>query len=143
MSISEQRLAVLAEAETWLKTPFHYQACVKGCGVACGPFLIAVYNAVGIFVDANVGHFPPDWHMHTTEERYLDTVRKYARPVESPQPADMVFFRVFKNRPFCHGGIVVDWPLIIHSADKRCVEYLDVSQTALGTRERVLLSPWV
>jgi hypothetical protein len=106
MTISEQRPdnnfnAVLAEAETWLKTPFHYQACVKGCGVACGPFLIAVYNAVGIPVDANVGHFPPDWHMHTTEERYLDTVLQYARVVESPsQP---IWFSFASTASTSHG----------------------------------------
>lgn len=142
MSIADQRQAAIAEAVSWLKTPFHFEACVKGQGVACGPLLIAIYGAVGIPVPANVGHFPPDWHLHTTEERYADIVRQYAKPVDAPQSGDVVLFRVFKNRPFCHGGIVIDWPLIIHAADRRSVEYLNVSQTALAKREMLFLSPW-
>jgi hypothetical protein len=142
MTIAEQRQATIREAVAWLKTPFHFEACVKGCGVACGPLLIAVYRAVGIPVPSKVGHFPADWHLHTHEERYLNIVLQYARPVDAPQPGDTVLFRVFKNRPMCHGGIVIEWPLIIHAADRRCVEYLNVSQTALATREMVFLSPW-
>jgi cell wall-associated NlpC family hydrolase len=138
----DQRQAVLAEAKTWLRTPFHFEACAKGAGVACGPLLIAVYGAAGLNVPKDVGHFPHDWHSHTSEERYLDIVRDYTRPVESPQPGDIVMFRVFRGRPMCHGGIVVDWPMIIHAADRGCVEYLDVSKTALMKRERLFLSFW-
>jgi cell wall-associated NlpC family hydrolase len=141
-AVADQRIAVIAEAKTWLRTPFHFSACVKGAGVACGPLLIAVYRSVGIAIDPNVGHFPPDWHMHTTEERYLDIVKSYAHPVEKPEPGDIVMFRLFKNRPCCHGGIVIEWPLIIHAADRRSVEYLDVSQGALAKRVACFLSPW-
>jgi cell wall-associated NlpC family hydrolase len=142
MTEQEQRQRVLAEAKSWLGTKFHFEACVKGAGVACGPLLVAVYGAVGIPVPQQVGHFPADWHLHSTEERYLDVVTQYARPIDDPQPGDVVLFRVFRNRPFCHGGIVVEWPLIIHAADRASVEYLDVSQTALAKREMTFLSPW-
>lgn len=142
MTIAEQRTAAIAEAKTWLRTPFHFQACVKGCGVACGPLLVAVYGAVGIPVPQEIGHFPADWHLHTREERYRSIVEQYAKSVDGPQSGDIVLFRVFKNRPFCHGGIIVDWPLIIHAADGRSVEYMNVSQTPLAKRELLFLSPW-
>jgi cell wall-associated NlpC family hydrolase len=142
MSEAIARQAVLAEAKSWLRTPFHFEARVKSAGVACGPLLIAVYGAAGISVPGRIGHFPADWHLHTTEERYFEVVRQYARPIKTPQPGDIVLFRVFRNRPICHGGIVIDWPLIIHAADRGAVEYLDVSHTALAKREAIFLSPW-
>lgn len=138
----EQRLAVVACAKTWLHTPFHFEACVKGAGVACGPLLIAVYGSIGIPVPNVVGHFPRDWHLHTTEERYLDIVKQYAHEVEIPQDGDMVLVRVFRNRPICHGGIITDWPVIIHASDRGSVEYLDVLKSPLSKREMVFLSPW-
>lgn len=141
-SEQEQRAAVLTEAKRWIGTPFHYEACVHGAGVACGPFMIAVYRAAGIPVPQVVGRFPKDWHLHTTEERYLNIVEQYAARVDEPLPGDAVLFRVFRNRPFCHSAIVIDWPNVIHSGEPRGVEYLDVSQTALYTREHAYLSPW-
>jgi hypothetical protein len=50
--------------------------------------------------------------------------------------------RLFKNRPFYHGGIVIEWPLVIHSRDLGGVEYLEVLQSHLGKRERRFQSPW-
>jgi cell wall-associated NlpC family hydrolase len=141
-SIATQRADVIAQSIRWLGTPFHFEACVRGAGVACGPLLIAVYQAVGIPVPQAVGHFPRDWHLHTTEERYLNVVKQYAHEVEAPENGDMVLFRVFRNRPMCHGGIITDWPTIIHASDRGSVEYLDVLRSPLGKRERVFLSPW-
>jgi hypothetical protein len=142
MTIVEQRLAVISEAKSWLLTPFHFEACIKGAGVACGPLLIAVYRAAGVPVPAEVAHFPRDWHLHTSKERYLEVVEQYATRVEEPLPGDIVLIRVFKNRPFCHGGIVTTWPQVIHAADRSTVEYVDMSVSPLGKREHIFLSPW-
>jgi hypothetical protein len=147
MTIPEQRAAVLAEARTWLGTPFHDNAMVKGVGVACGPLLIACIRSIGIpVITPDWSKFPKDWHMHTTEERYYNIVAQYAKPVETPEPGDMVLFRFNRMdkpaKPFCHGGFVVEWPTIIHAYWGKGVEYTDVSKGPLEKRERVVLSPW-
>lgn len=147
MTIAEQRAAVIASAKSWLRTPFIDNAMVKGCGVACGPLLIAVYRSIGIQIqEPNWSLFPKDWHMHTQEERYYNMVAEYASPVEKPEPGDMVLFR-FNNqnrpaRPYCHGGIIIEWPQIIHAYWGKGVEYADVSKGPLEKREKVFLSPW-
>jgi cell wall-associated NlpC family hydrolase len=147
MVIAEQRAEVLRSAVSWLRTPFVDNAMVKGVGVACGPLLIAVYRSIGIPVgEPKWGLFPKDWHLHTQEERYYDMVAEYSKPVESPEPADMVLFRFNRmdkpKKPYCHGGIVVAWPRIIHAYWGKGVEEIDVSNSPLAVRERVFLSPW-
>lgn len=142
MTESEQRGHAVAEARTWLGTKFHYEACVKGSGVDCGSLLMSLYGSIGIPIDWNIGCFPRDWGLHTAEERYLEIVERYTHRVDAPGPGDIVLFRLFKNRPFCHGGLVIEWPLVIHACDERKVEYLDVLQSPLGKREMRFMSPW-
>ncbi len=107
------REAVVAEAMTWLRTPYHHMARVKGGGVDCATLLLEVYHAVGLIPKINVGFYPPDWHFHRNDERYLDWVRHYARRTDNPRPGDIALFRF--GRCVSHGAIVTGWPGLIHS----------------------------
>lgn len=113
MTEQEQRKAVVAEAHTWLRTPYHHKAAIKGAGVDCAMILVEVYHACGLIPRIDVGDYPPDWMMHRDEERYLGWVKKYCCEVETAQPGDIALYRV--GRCFSHGAIVVDWPTIIHA----------------------------
>jgi cell wall-associated NlpC family hydrolase len=42
------REQLLAEARTWIGTPFHHRGRVKGAGVDCGGLVVAVAGACGI-----------------------------------------------------------------------------------------------
>jgi len=143
MTEQEQREAVVAEAHTWLNTPYRHMAAVKGSGVDCATILREVYGKVlpgcaGIVID----HYPPDWHLHRDDERYLDIVRKYASEVETPKPGDIVVIRY--GRAFSHGGIVVNWPLCIHAyVSARCVCLEDFqANKELDGRPMKFFSPW-
>lgn len=107
------RAEVIAELKTWLGTPYHHQGKVKGAGVDCGQLLIEVFSAVGLSARFDAGYYPPDWHFHRSEERYLGWVQKYAKPTETPRAGDIALFKF--GRCISHGAIVVDWPLMIHS----------------------------
>lgn len=132
----EQQTEVVAEAMTWLRTPYHHKARIKGGGVDCAQILIAVYAEVGLIEDFDPGDYPPDWMMHRDEERYLGFVERYASPVESPMPGDIVLYKV--GRCFSHGGIVVEWPTIIHAwLREGAVVLADGTQGKLADRERV------
>lgn len=114
MTEQEQRAAVVAEARTWLGTPYHHEACVKGAGVDCGMLLRAVYIATGVMPKFEVESYPRDWHLHRGEERYLSYVLQYADEIDSPPlPGDLVVWRF--GRSFAHGAIAVQWPSIIHA----------------------------
>jgi cell wall-associated NlpC family hydrolase len=113
-SMSKQRGAVVAEALTWLNTPYHHAARIKGAGVDCAMLPAEVYRAVGLIPDFAVAHYPPDWHLHRDAERYLDIVTRHAREVPATTgPGDFVLYRW--GRCFAHGAIVIAWPQIVHA----------------------------
>ena len=105
----------MAEARTWLRTPYHHRGSIKGVGVDCAHFPMAVYSACGLILPIDTYDYPPDWHMHRSEERYLNQVRAVATEIdlEKVGPGDFVLFKV--GRCYAHGAIVIEWPRIIHA----------------------------
>ncbi len=139
---AQERLCVVREALSWAGTPYHHQGRVKGSGVDCGQILAAVYEAAGI-VDAPEipQEYPPDWHVHRSEERYLATVERYATNVPDALPGDIVLFRF--GRCLSHGGVVIRWPWIIHSYIGVGVILDNVEQNSnLSKRMAGFWSPW-
>lgn len=120
------RDAIVAEAMTWLRTPWHHQARVKGAGVDCAQFLVGVFEGVGLVPALDLGYYPPDWHLHQGRPRFLQTLAQYAAPVAAPLPGDIAMFQF--GRHAAHGSIVISWPLIIHAyRDERRVVLSDVA----------------
>lgn len=105
--------AVIAEAKSWIGTPWHHAARVKGHGVDCAQFLIGVYSAVGIVREFDTDYYPMDWHLHRDEPRFLEYLLQYAKRINAPEPGGIVMFRY--GRQEAHGAIVIEWPLIIHA----------------------------
>lgn len=109
----DARAAIVAEARTWLGTPYVPCARVKGAGVDCGQLLIGVFHACGLIPNVDPGPYSPDWHLHHSEELYLGQVLGHADPVDDPQPGDIALFQF--GRCVSHGAIVVAWPHVIHA----------------------------
>jgi cell wall-associated NlpC family hydrolase len=116
MTREEGRAAVVAEAMTWLGTPWRHRGRVKGAGVDCAQFVIGVYAAAGVIEDFDTGEYPRDWHIHRDEERFLSFAPRFAREIDEAAvgPGDMVLFRI--GRVYSHAAIVLDWPRGIHAA---------------------------
>ena len=116
---------MLAEARTWIKTPYHHLGRVKGAGVDCATLLAEVYERAGVVPHVEIGHYPPDWHMHRDLERYLTIVLQVAHEVSEPEPGDIVLYKW--GRCFAHGAILTKpWPQeIIHAL-------VDVRMVTLG-----------
>lgn len=113
-TIAEERAAVVAEALTWLKTPWHHSAAVKGAGVDCGRLLQAVFTTCGLIDPEEIAPYPKDFHLHSDQEMFLGYVERYFSHVdEAPLPGDVGLWRY--GRVISHGGIVVSWPNIIHA----------------------------
>lgn len=107
------RQAVVREAESWIGTPFHHGARVKGAGVDCLMLLAEVYERAGVSARIEPPFYVPDWHLHRDAERYMEGLLHYARPVDTPAPGDIALFRF--GRTFSHGAIVTCWPRLIHA----------------------------
>jgi NlpC/P60 family putative phage cell wall peptidase len=109
-----RRAAVVAEAESWIGTPFHHAARVKGIGVDCLMLLAEVYERAGIAPRIEPPFYVPDWHMHRDAERYMEGLLGYAREIEEPPLAgDIALFKF--GRVFSHGAIVTLWPRLVHA----------------------------
>ena len=139
MTTEETRAAIVAEARLWLGTPYHHAARVRGSGVDCAMLLAEVYNAAGAIPPVAVGTYPPDWHLHRADERYMATVLDYATEIDTtPAPGDVALFRF--GRCYSHGAIVVQWPLAIHAYKGDGVVYAECTKGVLGSRPRKFYS---
>jgi cell wall-associated NlpC family hydrolase len=115
-TVAEQRAAVVAEARTWLGTPWRHRGRVKGVAVDCAQLVIKAYAGAGVIEDFDTGEYPRDWHIHRDEERFLTFVPSFAREIAEAdvRPGDLVLCKI--GRVYSHGVIVIDWPLGIHAA---------------------------
>jgi NlpC/P60 family putative phage cell wall peptidase len=142
---TEQRGAIVAEALTWLGTPYHHFAGLKGIGADCAMFPLAVYKAAGLVPeDLAVDHYPIDWAFHRDEERYLAMVERFGCAVAPAQigPGDFLVWRY--GRTFSHGAIVVEPPRVIHAfIEAGCVTIDDIGvHGQLSTRPMRCYSFW-
>ena len=62
---------MVAEARTWIKTPWRHMAAIKGAGVDCAMLLAAVYVATGLVKPFDPRPYPMDWMLHRDDERFL------------------------------------------------------------------------
>jgi cell wall-associated NlpC family hydrolase len=124
--------AVVSEAMTWLNTPYHHQGRIKGAGTDCAMLLCEVYETVGLIPHIDPRPYPPDWHLHRSEERYLRWIEDYADKVDNPLPGDVALYQF--GRTISHGAIVVSWPTIIHAYRGEGVVLADGMQGALAGR---------
>lgn len=127
-----KNLEAVTEALTWLGTPYHHQGRVKGVGVDCGTLICEVYEKVGLMPHLDPRPYPQDWHLHQLGERYLEHVKRVCFEVENPQPGDIVLYKI--GLCVSHAGIVVDWPMIIHSYLKSGVILQDGTKGSLARR---------
>lgn len=140
MSETEQRAAVVAEAMSWLGTPYHHMGRVKAAGVDCAMLPAEVYAACGLITPVQVSFYPMDWHLHRGGERYLAQVLDYAQPTEHPGAGDFVLWRF--GRCLAHGAIVTQWPHIIHAVNGQGVVLGSVEDDWLRGRERRAFTLW-
>lgn len=110
--------AIVAEAMTWLDTPYHHRQRVKGAGVDCAQILIGVFVVCGMIADFEPEDYPRDWMMNRTEDRFRAKVRELADEISVAEvrPGDVALYRV--GHCFAHGSVIIDWPLVLH-ADSR------------------------
>jgi cell wall-associated NlpC family hydrolase len=116
MTEAEEREAVVREALSWLGTPYHANADIKGAGCDCGMLLVRVYVDCGLIAPFDPRPYPNQWHLHQRAERYMDIVKTLSREMDQgiePGPGDIVLFHY--GHCYAHGGIVTRWPEVVHA----------------------------
>jgi cell wall-associated NlpC family hydrolase len=103
---------VIEEARSWLGTPWHHQARMRGAGVDCVMLVCEVYEA-GVIPHVEPEYYPIDIMMHRTDEPVLRWFDRFADEVTEAIPGDVVAWKF--GYSFSHAGIVTDAQHVIHS----------------------------
>lgn len=119
-------------ARTWLGTPYHHHARVKGVGVDCAQLMLGIAEELGLITTGLVvENYSTEWHLHNREEKMLNLIEEFGcKPKEVHEVGDILAFQF--GRVCSHLGIYVGEQQFIHAR-------LDVRQVVLNT----LSGDWV
>jgi NlpC/P60 family putative phage cell wall peptidase len=123
------RAGIIAEARSWLGTPYQHQASLKGVGCDCLGLVRGVWRATVGEEPEPVPPYRPDWAELGGEERLLGAAQRWLHEVriEAAQPGDVLLFRM-------DGGALVKHAAILSAPDRMVHAYWGrtVVESALG-----------
>lgn len=102
-------------AKTWLNTPYHHQAKVKGLGVDCAMLVAGVAEEL-FGKSINTPVYSPEWHLHNREEVMCNLIEQFGcKQIEydEAKPGDIITFKF--GRVNSHMGILVSPNEFIHA----------------------------
>jgi NlpC/P60 family putative phage cell wall peptidase len=103
------REQVVAEARSWLGTPYRHQGRTKGLSVDCAGLVIGVCRALGLEAEDMEGYSSrPDGTLKAILYRQTEPV-----PIGGQQAGDVVLFH-WNNEPV-HVGLLTGPAAVIHS----------------------------
>ncbi len=111
------RQAIVAEARSWVGTPYRHQGSIKGVGCDCLGLVRGVFRvACGVEPEAP-GPYAPDWAEAGQRDLLLEAARRHCaeRPVAALLPGDLVLFRWRPDLPAKHAGILVEPDRFVHA----------------------------
>lgn len=148
------REELIVEAQTWRGTPYKRRGMVKGVGCDCATVIFCPFRALGIIGDEDIGVFSDDWAANATEETYMLKILRHAHKIAegisyktlNPEPGNIVLVKTDESlRAYDHGGIVIKWPIVLHSApcSPGKVTEVDATKHFLWSLRNVhIFDPW-
>jgi hypothetical protein len=153
---TDQRARAVAEARSWIRTPYHHMGRIKGAGADCYTLLLEVFQTLGLFTAADEQEFyPRDWFLHAREDHYKLRILRHARqmvehfcaPTEIRAPGNIVLLRppetaTRRHTIDIHGGIISAWPKVIHAFPPRVNEVDATTHHSFAAGSLEFFSPW-
>lgn len=105
-----QGAAIVAEARSWIGTPYRHQASVKGAGCDCLGLVRGVWRALLGPEPEPVGPYSRDWAEAAGAETLLAAAGRHLVPVAglaAARPGDVAVFRLRAGAVAKHAGILV------------------------------------
>lgn len=111
---------------SYLDTPHHNGAMVKGAGVDCCTLPALIYKEMGLAdIEIQFG-YPADWYcMRECNEILLPYLEKYFTPAEELQIGDLISFS-WGRAKYAHTAVYLGENMCIHSHAGAGVEVLDL-----------------
>lgn len=127
--------AVVAEALSWVNTPYHHAADIKGVGVDCAMLLVRVYASCGLIpADTDPRPYASDWNLHQSDQLFLGWLQQYAteQPMQGPARAGDVQVYHY-GQCYSHGAICLGDGRMVHAVRKH-------GQVLLGREDNMQLT---
>ena len=108
--------AVIAEAMSWLGTPYRHQGSTRGVGCDCLGLIRGIWRALVGPEPESAGSYAPDW-AEAGADRLMLAARRHLidRGGATPRPGDVILFRWRPHMPAKHAGIMLGDDRFIHA----------------------------
>jgi NlpC/P60 family putative phage cell wall peptidase len=129
MSASLSRAAIIAEARSWIGTPYQHQASLRHVGCDCLGLVRGVWR--GVMADREpepVPPYAPDWAEASGQESLALAARRHLVEIAPAEflPGDVLLFRWRERFPAKHAAIATASDLMVHAHDGAAVAEVSI-----------------
>ncbi len=125
---------IVAEARSWIGTPYRHQASLKGVGCDCLGLVLGVWRAFYGPLPQVLPPYAPDWAEAGIGEPLAEAARRHLVPCTDDQicPGDVLIFRWRAHVAAKHLAIATSAGRMIHAHDGAAV--VEVAITSFWRR---------
>jgi NlpC/P60 family putative phage cell wall peptidase len=111
------REAIVAEASSWLGTPYRHQASLKSVGCDCLGLIRGVWRALFGAEPEPLAPYTPDWAEASGEDTLAVAARRHLEEiaVEAAAPGDVLLFRWRPGLPAKHACVLIEPNRFVHA----------------------------
>jgi NlpC/P60 family putative phage cell wall peptidase len=117
------RADIIAEARSWIGTPYRHQASLKGVGCDCLGLVRGVWRATVGDEPETAPPYARDWAEAAGEETFARAARRTLVEIEAAafRPGDVLLFRYAPRYPAKHAAVVTAPDRMVHAHDGAAV----------------------
>ena len=117
------RTDIIAEARSWIGTPYRHQASLKGIGCDCLGLVRGVWRALHGAEPEPMPAYAPDWAEAAREETLAQAAARHLVAVDAARFArgDVLLFRWRNGFPAKHSAIATTPERMVHAHDGAAV----------------------
>jgi NlpC/P60 family putative phage cell wall peptidase len=111
------RAAIIAEASSWVGTPYRHQASLKGVGCDCLGLVRGIWRVLFGAEPESVAPYTPDWAEATGGEPLVNAARRHLDEIaiDAAAPGDVLLFRWRPGLPAKHAGVLIEAHRFVHA----------------------------
>jgi NlpC/P60 family putative phage cell wall peptidase len=123
------RTHIVTLARTWLGTPYHHQASLKGAGTDCVGLVRGIWRELYGTEPQALPAYTRDWAEAQGRETLLEAARRHLIevPPTGAQPGDVLIFRWRRTAPAKHCAILSTPSAMIHALEGAPVSEISLS----------------
>jgi len=113
------RREIVRVARSWIGTPYHHQASVRGVGADCLGLLRGVWRDVYGSEAEQPPPYTRDWAEANGREDLLTGAERHLQRIatDAMRPGDVLLFRMRDKAPAKHVGLLVSSTTFVHAAE--------------------------